>query len=330
MTPSTSLAGKRVLITGAEGFIGTRLVRRLETESADVYGLVSRKRAPATRGRPKGGATFLKADIRELRDVQAVIARVKPHVIVHLATFGNRPEHYTVSPRDEILRIVSTNVLGTANLIAAAGQLVDLECFVNTGSAFAEYGPGSKPMREAQRLDPDTYYGATKAAASLLVTAFGKLRRKSVVTLRPLYVYGPGESPSRFIPTAISKGLRGETLSLTSLGEKKDFVFIDDVVDAYRRACSLTQGGPPFLNIGSARESTLGEVLRIVEGYLGKPIRYEEGSYRRLQWPSERWTANIALAKRVLGWRPTTDLETGIRKTVDRAIEDENRRCGRS
>jgi nucleoside-diphosphate-sugar epimerase len=316
MASAPSFAGRRVLITGANGFIGARLAARLAQDGAAVHGLIS----PPSRAEnlaPLGGlVTVERADIRDLDGLRAVVRRVEPSVIYHLASYGNHPQHYAGPLADVMVRISEINVLGTANLLAASLD-ADVACFVNTGSAAAEYGPGTEPMRETQRLAPSTYYGAAKAGATLLVSAFGNTQSRNVITLRPLYVYGPGEWAGRLIPTVIARCMRGETLSLTSRGEKKNFVFIDDVVEAYRLAAHADCAGAPVVNVGAAGESTLGDVIQLVERHLGRPIAYVEGAYDRLQWPSDCWAAEIGEAERVLGWQPSTTLADGIRRTAD-------------
>jgi len=316
MGSAPSFSGKRVLITGANGFIGARLAARLCEASAAVHALVT----PASRAENLaplvGRLTIERADIRDLRALTTVVTRVSPQVVYHLASYGNHPEHYRGPVSDTIVRISDINVMGTANLVAAS-LAADVECFVHTGSAAAESGPGSQPMHEDERLAPASYYGAAKAGSTLLVSAFGVAQRRSVVTLRPLYVYGPGDWTYRFIPTVISTCLSGGTLSLTSAAEKKNFVFIDDVVDAYVLAAKVRRPDAPLINIGAPTESTLGDVIRIVGDYLGRPVSYIEGSYGQLQWPRDCWDADISRAERLLGWRPTTRLEEGIRRTAD-------------
>lgn len=314
MSAASPFSGKRVLISGANGFIGARLAERLAQDGAIIHGLVSPRSRAERLTRLGSHVAVERADIRDLQTLKSVMTRVAPHIVYHLASYGNHPEHYTDPTATAIVRIAEINVMGTANLLAAS---LDVECFVNTGSAAAEYGPGSQPMREAQPLAPTTYYGATKAGATLLVSAFGKAQGRNVITLRPLYVYGPGDWAFRFIPTVIATCLRGETLSLTSGAERKNFVFVDDVVEAYRLAGSTRHDGAPVVNVGARSESTLGEVVRIVEECLGRRVRYVEGSYGQQQWPRDCWDADVDLAERLLGWRPTTSLEEGIRRTAD-------------
>jgi UDP-glucose 4-epimerase len=329
MTAQT-FSGKRVLITGANGFIGSRLATRLARDGAMVHAVVSPESAGrnlmaaqgagTTRSASAGAVTLERVDLRDEQALASLVKRIGPRVVYHLASYGNHPGHYDAA--DALCRIAATNLMGMANLLAACRDL-DLECLINTGSAFAEYGAGVEPMRETQRLAPSTYYGASKAGATLLAGAFAAATGRRVITLRPLYVYGPGDWPGRFVPRVVAACLRGVTLPLTSRRERKNFVFVDDVVEAYLAAGLTPQADATIVNVGAREEATLGDVIAIVERRLGREVRVTEGAYDRLQWPGDCWAADISLAESVLGWTPVTSLEEGIRRTVDAIVAGE-------
>lgn len=319
-----AFSGKRVLITGANGFIGSRLAKRLARDGALVHAVVSpgsegrnltdaRRTDTAARSADAGSITLERVDLRDEQALASMVTRVAPRIVYHLASYGNHPGHYEAA--GALSRIAATNLMGMAHLLAACRDL-DLECLINTGSAFAEYGAGVEPMREMQRLAPSTYYGASKAGATLLAGAFAAATGHRVITLRPLYVYGPGDWPGRFVPSVIAAGLRGLTLPLTSRRERKNFVFVDDVIEAYLAAALTSHADASVINVGARAEATLGDVITIVEQCTGCEVRYTEGAYDRLQWPGDCWAADISLAERLLGWTPVTSLEEGIRRTV--------------
>ncbi len=316
MSSNSSFFQKRVFITGINGFIGSRLASVLSDEGAEIHGLVS----PSSRAEnlKDGGVSFMlyRGDIRKREEIIKIVRQAKPDIVYHFASYGNHPQHYNDKPEIQMQKMLEVNTMGTAHLLEALAEL-DFECLVHTGSAFAEYGPDAKPMHENKRLNPVTYYGASKASATLLCGAFAQSNnQRKVITLRPLYVYGPGEWAFRFIPTVISKCSKGEKLKLTSRDEKKCFVYIEDVLEAYRLAYLRSYESPLVVNVGSAHENTLGDVIDIVEKVFGKTLTVEEGAYKELQWPSPSWATNVDLAKQTLAWESKTDLTSGILKTI--------------
>ncbi len=309
MSFSETFRNKRVLITGATGFIGSRLIQQLLPRGAKIHALTPRASNLNRIENVKSRIALHKADITDCGRVKKLIRSLKPQIIYHLAGYGTRAEHA------DLKKMAEVNIMGLVNLLEGL-ESVPFECFVNSGSS-AEYGPKYAPMQESQILEPNTYYGATKAAGDLLLQAFGKLRPKKVLTFRLFYVYGPGEELVRFIPTVVQTCLDGRTLKLTSRKEKKDFVFIDDVIDAYLMAPRSKINGPNIINIGTSVESTLGKVIKTVEHYVGKKLKVIEGAYQNRSWDSDCWAADIRKARDILGWQPTHNLETGLRKTID-------------
>lgn len=301
------------MITGAAGFMGSALTHALAEEKANIFAFTSERRGASARLEDIANQIELIAcDILDLEALKRHVRQIQPQIIYHFASYGNHPEHY-VNPDEALIRTTQVNVTGTANLLASLSD-TPFECFINTGSP-AEYGEGSEPMRETQVLKPVSYYGATKAGASYLCYAFSKLKNLRVLTLIPAYVYGPGEDLYRFIPTLVAKCLKGEPFPLTSLREKKDFIFIDDAIAAFQ-AAYLSPTKEWVLNIGSGVEITLGEVIRHIESILGKKIQYQEGRYQKLKWERTCWAADIRKASNVLKWRPHYTLEEGLRKSI--------------
>ena len=317
--PRFSIDQKRILITGAGGFIGSRLAQSLIEQGGNVYAWVRSPRIKPDRWPIRKNLHVINGDILNEHFVRKTCSKIRPQIIFHFAAYGNHPEHYQgKSFGEQLLEMTRINVLGFANLLAAL-ETTDFECLVSTGSAFAESGPSQEKFREELPLNPDTFYGSTKAAATLIAQAYAAVCGKRIVILKPTYVYGPGEGIDRFIPTAIRAGLEGKRLKLTSLKECKDFVYIDDVLEAYRKALVKAPKGVSVFNIGSSKETTFGEVLKLIERNIGKKIYFEEGRYQSLKWVGN-WAASIEKAKKILGWKPKTSLEEGIRKSVQSVL----------
>lgn len=321
MTSLETLRGKRVLVTGAAGFMGMALTRRLVQMGAKVHGLISPRGSLTAAKNNIPGCQFSQGDMTDIKFCQSVVRDTRPHIIYHFASYGNHPEHYASyrpnsSPQDELVKIAHVNVTGMVNLLSALKE-IDFECLINTGSP-AEYGPKNQPLREDQLLAPDTLYGASKASATLLGQSFGKLHHKTVITLRPSYVYGPGERLTRLIPTMIQTCLDDGELRLTSSQEKKDFIFIEDVIHAYL-LCPLLRRltGTFVINIGASIETSFAQLIHLIEKILKKKLRFVDGVYDSIQWQSDCWAMEILQAEEKLGWKPETDLVSGLAKEIE-------------
>jgi nucleoside-diphosphate-sugar epimerase len=314
--PRRLFSKKRVLITGATSFIGAHLARRLVDQGATVSAMISPARRLNRLHAIVGAITLHDGDIADADFVHRCVKRSKPDIIFHLASFGVHPDQRDLSA------IARVNLTGTVNLLQALLRH-DFEAFVNTGSSI-EYGPSARPMKESQTPLPATYYGASKAGATLLVDAFAKSQTapRRIVTLRPFHVYGPGEEPTRFMTAAIRECFHGRELPLTSLKEKRDFVYVQDVVEAYLLAASRKQLQYTVYNIGTSKEHTLGDVIHYIEKFIGKKLEVNEGAYPYRPWNSQRWAANTARARHDLGWAPRYSLERGIKETVERFLEE--------
>lgn len=241
--------------------------------------------------------------------LKKIIKQSRPQFIFHLAGFGIRPG------QNSFLRSAEVNIYGLINLLSSLEKL-DYERFVYSGTS-AEYGPSSVAMAENQMLNPVTFYGATKAAGTLITQAFSQVYCKKAAVLRPFYVYGPDEGPARFVSTVIRRGVSGRELKLTSLSEKRDFIYVEDVIDAYLLAAVKDIKVHTILNIGTGKEHCLKDVIEIVERKIGKRIKVKEGVYPCRPWKSGCWAADISKAQKVLGWKPAHTLSVGIDKTIE-------------
>ncbi len=302
------LFAKRVFVTGASGFLGTNLVRRLIESGAEVHALVRpssdmwRLRDVLTR------ITLHRADIRRQDELRGILRLVAPEFIFHLAARG-------VSRCDSDRReLFEANVVGTANLLEASSPL-DYERFVHLGGS-SEYGSNARPMSENDRLEPVTAYGASKAAASLLCRQFARSEDRRLVILRPFSVYGPWEPATRLIPTAIMAALHGRDMALTPPGIRRDLVFVDDVIDSCLAAAERDVAPGEIVNIGSGREWSNEEVVAAAEALCGRKIRVRLGEYPVRASDAPHWVAEIRKAERVLGWAPTHSLDEGLEKTI--------------
>lgn len=300
---------KRILVTGAAGFVGANLARRLLQEGEEVHLLV---RPESRLWRLADVAADFRLHYGDLRDETAVtkaVQAVKPEWIFHLAVYG------AYSYQTDVNRILQTNIMGTSHLVQACAK-TDFETFVNTGSS-SEYGFTDHPPAETEALQPNSYYATAKAACTLYCCYSSKVLQRPITTLRLYSVYGAYEEPTRLMPTLIKQGLAGRLPPLVAPETARDFIDIDDVVEVYlqvARSQKLALG--EVFNVGTGVQHTLRDVVEIAREVLNIPQEPNWGTMENRIWDTSVWVANTAHLREVLGWQPQIDLRRGFTKMV--------------
>jgi nucleoside-diphosphate-sugar epimerase len=297
------LEGRRVLITGAAGFVGANLVRRLLGEGARVTCLV----APRTDAWRLADLDVVseRASMEDEPALRETLRRDRPDVVFSLAVARPR------SGLSDAGRCLATNVVAVGTLLDAAGELGAK--VVHLGSS-TEYAPSERPLRESDPLVPTTIYGAAKAAGTMLCRAAAA--SVDVVVLRPFMVYGPWDHPSRFVPQAIRAAQQGGTLRLTPAGLSRDWIHVDDVVDACLAAAGTHGLAGLAINVGTGRQATPEAIASHLQTIVG-PFRTEVGAEPPRPWDRECWVADTREAERLLGWRARVTLPDGLRSTFE-------------
>lgn len=297
-------SNKTYLITGATGFIGSLLARRLVGDKKKTH-LILRKQANLWRIKDIVNKLDCHiSDLTEMEKIRKIIKKIKPAVIYHLATYGAYPY------QDEPDKIIETNILGTWNLLKAASS-VDYELFVNTGSS-SEYGFKQKPMKETDLLEPASYYAVSKCSQTLLCFYTARHKKKPVVTLRPFSVYGPYEEPARLIPTLMRALYFKKNMNLVSGEIARDMIYVDDVVDAYLLVEQLKKYPGEIFNIGTGIRSTIKHIVEKAAEVTGERTSFKWGRMKPRIWDTANWVADISKSKQLLGWSPQIDLKRGL------------------
>jgi nucleoside-diphosphate-sugar epimerase len=183
---------------------------------------------------------------------------------------------------------------------------------VRLGSS-TEYGPADGPMDESTPLRPQSFFGTTKAAGSLLVTAAAAVHGVRATVLRAFQVYGAGDHPGRLVPTVLRAIRAGEVVALTAPGMRRDWIHVDDVVEACVRAALADHlPGGQVLNIGTGRQVANEELVALVERVSGRPVRVAVGAHPGRSWDTGSWVCDPSLAADLLGWEAKVDLEEGL------------------
>lgn len=295
---------KVYLITGATGFIGSCLLRRLISNNEEVH-IIVRKESKFWRIKDILDKVACHiSDLSSLQDLKKIIDKIRPTIIYHLA--ASSAYHFQNEPG----KFMETDILGTWNLIRAISY-VDYELFVNTGSS-AEYGFKKLPMKETDLLQPESYHAVTKCAQTLLSSYIARKEKRPIVTLRPFSVYGPYEGPARFIPALLKSLYFGEKINLVSPEISHDQIYVDDVVDTYLLVDKLKKYSGEIFNIGTGKQSSIKDIVEIAVRVTGRITDFKWGHMEKRRWDTTNWVADISKAKQLLGWTPKINLEKGL------------------
>ena len=304
---NSSLSGKSVLVTGAAGFIGSHLVRRLLKDNCRVIAL---ERPAADLWRIKDIINRLEViycDLGALRDNELKTKLSGVNIVYHLAAAG------VDQSEENCDMIIRSNVTGTLVMLELARDL-RFERFIYSGSCF-EYGKGSF-LSEKSFPAPFSEYAVSKLAGWFLTNSFFHKYGLPVVSLKPFNVYGPYEAPYRLVPHTIINALKGRDIKLTPGEQKRDFVFIDDMVEGFI-AAGFTPGimGETF-NLATGSLTSVKEIVNMIIELTNAKARPIFGAmeYRK----SEIWllSGDPSEAKLKLNWSAQTSLREGLKKTI--------------
>ena len=305
----------RALVTGAAGFIGSTLVDRLLGDGHSVVGiddLSTGRLANLESARGAAGFEFVQADI-VTADLMALLADTGPEVVFHLAAQIDVRRSVTDPEFD-----ATVNVLGTVRL-AEAARRAGVRKVVHTSSGGSIYGvPIDYPTDESAPPDPESPYAAGKLAGEVYLNTFRHLYGMDCSHIAPANVYGPRQDPhgeAGVVAIFVRAMLAGEPTRVFGDGSNtRDYVFVDDVVDAFVRASGAAGGGQRF-NIGTGTETTDRQLHAVVAAAVGAPDdpAYEPARLGDLA----RSCLDPGKAEAVLGWHPQVSLDEGVRRTVE-------------
>jgi nucleoside-diphosphate-sugar epimerase len=301
---------RRALVTGAAGFVGANLTRKLLELGHELYPVL---RASSDRWRLaeiEDRTAVVELDLADRAAVVAAVESIRPQWVFHLAAHG------AYSHQTDVEAIVRTNITGTVNLLEACLD-AGFETFVNTGSS-SEYGFKDHAPAEEESLEPNSHYAWTKAAATNYCRHTATLTGRRIPTVRLYSVFGPYEEPGRLIPTLVISGMAGELPPLVDAAVSRDYVYVDDVCDAYLAAAVGPIGEPGAVyNVGTGTQTTVADVVEVARRQLGITARPQWGAMPNRSWDTAIW---VALPNRIqadLGWQARHDFEQGFKLCVD-------------
>ena len=301
----------RILITGGAGFLGSALSNRLVAEDHTVLVLDDLTTGDPRRLDPR--VLFTRGDARDVPKLWTLLQGVG--CVFHLAARVRVPEsiHY---PSD----CNQVNVGGTVALMEAVRDTgVNRVVLASSGALYGEQA--KQPISERSVPNPNSPYGVSKVAAEHYVSTLGALYGIETVALRIFNAYGPGQELPPSYPPVIPQLLRqaqtGGSLVIFGDGtQTRDFVYVDDVVDALIAATTATDVNRAVINIGSGQEVSINDLAAKVAKAIGKQtnILHNRGQAAGVS----RLVADVRVAKELLGWMPRTDLDLGLRRTLER------------
>jgi UDP-glucose 4-epimerase len=309
---------RRVLVTGAGGFIGSHLVEALVGEGAHVKALV-RYTSQGSWGHLEQVTPEVRHSIKvvlgDVRDAQFIRHHVRGcDVVFHLAALIGIPYSYEASES-----YVDTNVRGTLNVLQAARDAAGPRVVITSTSEV--YGTAVyTPMDEKHPLQAQSPYSASKIAADKLAESYHLSFGLPVVTVRPFNTYGPRQSARAVIPTIVSQVLAGgDTLRLGSLDPVRDLTYVGDTVRGFLRAGLAERAVGQVINLGTGHGISVGELARAIMQIAGRKLAIVADADRVRPPASEvqLLVAKTERARDVLGWEPRVPLADGLKRVVD-------------
>lgn len=312
MATADDLRGVRVLVTGASGFIGSHLTRRLVDASCEVHALTSAVSSvyPTRLVDLRDRITLHEGSLTDRGALEGIAATARPDVVFHLGAYTHVGKSW-----QRVDECIQVNVQGTVNLLMALAP-VGYRRFVNMGTSEI-YGDIAVPFRETAQPQPVSPYSVSKYAAEEYCRLFAESRGWPIVRLRPFNAYGPAQSPDRVIPEIISRALRGEPIRMTQGRQTREFNYVGDLVEGLLAAATVPGIDGQLLNLGCGEDVSIRDLASTILDLLGNPIEAQFGAIP--DRPTEIWEMRCdpARARDLLGYTATTSLRDGLATTIE-------------
>ncbi|HVU71879.1 MAG TPA: SDR family NAD(P)-dependent oxidoreductase [Mycobacteriales bacterium] len=315
------LKGTRVLVTGASGFIGSHLTRRLVEDGAVVHALTSTVSSiyPQRILDIRDQITLHEGSLDDRSAMDALADAARPEYVFHLGAYTHVGKSW-----QRVDECIQVNVQGTVNLLQALAPL-GYKKFVYTGTSEI-YGDVDVPFREDGPVNPISPYSVSKYAGEKYCRMFFQGKQWPIVMVRPFNAYGPAQSPDRVIPEIIVRALRKQRLAMTQGKQTREFNYVTDIADGFVRAALFGEPGRLY-NIGGGQEveRSMRDLATTILRLMGDPIEPEFGALP--ERPTEIWRMYAASerARTELGWAPQLTFEQGLQNTIDWYTEELSR-----
>jgi len=311
------LETKKVLVTGAGGFVASHLVKYLHNIGSDVKSFVrynSRNDYGLIGNFSDNILNQIEVISGDLRDYNAVKKAVKNvDIIFHLGALIAIPYSY-IHPKE----VIETNIMGTLNVMMAAREY-SVSKTVHTSTSEVYGTARYTPITEEHPLQAQSPYSASKIGADKIAESFFDSYELPVTTIRPFNIYGPGQSARAVMPTIIMQALTQKKIFLGSLSPTRDYTYVTDTIEAFIKIAQSDNSIGKTLNIGSNFEISIGDLAKKVCKLIDNDfeIVQEKKRMRPENSEVERLWADNTLAKTCIGWEPKIGLDKGLKLTIE-------------
>lgn len=314
---STFWQNKKVLVTGAGGFIGSHLVEKLLAEGASVRAFVrynSRGDSGYLRLIPAESLARVEIVAGNICDSAGIRKAVEGcEIVLHLGAMISIPYSY-VHPAE----VAESNLIGTLNVLMACRDL-QVKRLIHTSSSEV-YGTALQvPISESHPLQGQSPYSASKIGADKLAESFYCAYNLPVVTVRPFNTFGPRQSARAVIPTIITQALTQDVIHLGNQSTSRDFTFVKDTVRGLMKAAETENIEGKLMNLGTGLEIKIDDLVKKIVQKINRPIRIEIDTQRLRPDRSEvmRLISDNMLARKLMGWQPEVTFDEGLDQTID-------------
>lgn len=302
-----------VLVTGASGFIGSNLARRLLAQGEDVHALI-RENSSDARLRDLGGLHRWTGEVQDGASLEQCLRASRPERIFHCA--GTSRARNATGP--EVIREAqAVNVDGLVNLLEAIHATgASVRSLIRLGG-LEEYGSGPAPFVETQREAPRSAYSASQVAGTHLLQALQPTLPYAAITIRPTLIYGPGQSTDFMIPSLIEALLAARPFALSEGRQTRDLLHVDDLVTAIIAASTAQGMAGEVINVATGVAPTVRSIAETISRMIGRPDLLQFGKLADRPNDIIDLRGDASKAERLLGWRPTISLEDGLARTIE-------------
>jgi UDP-glucose 4-epimerase len=306
-----TIGNARVLVTGASGFIGSNVVRRLVADGATVHGLTSTVSSvyPVRLVDLREQITLHEGNLIDRSAMDSVVDKVRPDYVLHLGAFTHVGKSW-----QRVDECIQANVQGTVNLLQALARY-EPKRFVYTGTSEI-YGDIEVPFREDAKVNPVSPYSVSKYAGERFCRMFHQSYGWPIVMLRPFNAYGPAQTPDRIIPEIIVRALRGQELKMTKGFQTREFNYVEDIAEGFVLAATAPDVEGEVLNLGCGDEVSMRTVAETILNLMGNPIEPQFGALPERPTEIHRMFSDSTKAKKALGYEPRHSLAEGLEKTI--------------